>query len=61
MLYIAINRFKINRGKGNSKPSHTLYISHGTWDLKEDFSQWTKSEAFRSAHKNARGNRAPYQ
>ena len=88
-MYIAINRFKINRGKenefetlwrhrdshledvtgfikfhlakGNSEPSHTLYISHSTWNSTEDFSRWTKSEAFRSAHKNAGKNSALYQ
>jgi heme-degrading monooxygenase HmoA len=88
-MYIAINRFKINRGqedafenmwqrrethldnvpgfikfhlaKGNSEQTHTLYISHSTWHSKEDFTLWTKSEAFRLAHKGAGKHSDIYQ
>ena len=31
----------------------TLYASHSTWASKHAFTNWTKSEAFRKAHKNA--------
>ena len=80
-MFIAMNRFKIVKGKeiefenvwknrdsflenvpgfknfnlikGEAKEDHTLYASHSIWDSKEDFINWTKSESFRLAHKNA--------
>jgi len=80
-LYIAMNRFKINLGKGadfediwrkrdtrlkdvpgflsfnlvkgKSTEEYIIYASHTTWRSEEDFLNWTKSESFRSAHKNA--------
>ncbi len=39
--------------KGNTNKEFTLYASHSIWNSKEDFINWTKSEAFRLAHKNA--------
>ena len=42
-----------NLVKGNANEDHTLYASHSIWETKEDFWNWTKSEAFRLAHKNA--------
>ena len=39
--------------KGEEKEDHTLYGSHCIWNSNEDFINWTKSEAFRLAHKNA--------
>ena len=39
--------------KGNKYEEYTLYASHSIWNSKEDFINWTKSEAFRMAHKNA--------
>ncbi len=44
---------KFNLVKGETKDDHTLYASHSIWDSKKDFINWTKSEAFRLAHKNA--------
>ena len=44
---------KFNLVKGNQKDNHTLYASHSIWESKEAFINWTKSEAFRLAHKNA--------
>ena len=44
---------KFNLVKGDTKEDHTLYASHSIWNSKEDFINWTKSEAFRLAHKNA--------
>ncbi|MEM8826475.1 MAG: antibiotic biosynthesis monooxygenase [Pseudomonadota bacterium] len=50
--------FQLVRGPGHD--DHTLYASHTLWDSKEDFVAWTKSEAFRAAHKNAGDNSALY-
>ena len=80
-MFVAMNRFKIVKGKendfvnvwknrdsflenvpgfknfnlvkGEEKEDHTLFASHSIWNSKEDFINWTKSEAFRLAHKNA--------
>ena len=46
--------------KGATEDEFTLYASHSMWNSKEDFSNWTKSEAFRSAHKNAGGHSKIY-
>ena len=79
--YIAMNRFKIVRGKedifekiwkerdsklgevkgfinfnlikGKEHDDFTIYASHSTWSSETDFINWTKSESFRQAHKNA--------
>ena len=87
-MYIAMNRFKILRGretqfeeiwinrdthlksvpgfiefhlvKGLQDDTHTLYASHSTWESQEAFSDWTKSEAFRLAHKHAGEHRDLY-
>ena len=42
-----------NLVKGNTDEEGTLYASHSTWDSQDDFINWTKSEAFKLAHKNA--------
>ena len=34
--------------KGDSNDDYTLYASHTTWKSKLDFTNWTKSEAFRN-------------
>ena len=39
--------------RGNSEESYTLYASHTIWESRQYFIAWTKSEAFRRAHKNA--------
>lgn len=43
--------------KGPEGEGYTLYSSHVIWDSRADFEAWTKSEAFRAAHKDA-GNRS---
>ena len=42
-----------NLVKGESTDEFTLYASHSTWKSQDDFINWTKSEAFKLAHKNA--------
>ena len=46
--------------KGETCQDHTLYASHSLWESKVDFVNWTKSEAFRQAHKGAGENKNMY-
>ncbi|WP_306029224.1 antibiotic biosynthesis monooxygenase [Stappia sp. MMSF_3263] len=46
--------------KGPEREDHTLYASHTVWRDKDTFLAWTKSQAFRDAHKNAGGNKPLY-
>ncbi|MBK1636973.1 antibiotic biosynthesis monooxygenase family protein [Rhodovulum adriaticum] len=41
--------------KGPEKDGYTLYASHTFWESEAAFTAWTKSEAFRAAHKEAKG------
>ena len=44
---------KFNLIKSESNQEYTLYASHSVWESKDHFINWTKSEAFKLAHKNA--------
>lgn len=46
--------------KGPQREDHVLYASHTVWSDYAAFEGWTKSEAFRLAHRNAGGNRPLY-
>jgi len=46
--------------RGPKRDDHTLYSSHTLWRSYEAFEAWTRSEAFRAAHKDAGGNRPLY-
>ena len=49
-----VNGFiKFNLIRGEKEKDYTLYASHSTWKTQKDFENWTKSESFRKAHKNA--------
>lgn len=39
--------------KGPEREDHVLYASHTTWQSHADFEAWTRSEAFRAAHRTA--------
>ena len=39
--------------KGKKEDNHTLYASHSTWSSEDAFLNWTKSDAFRRAHRGA--------
>jgi heme-degrading monooxygenase HmoA len=39
--------------RGPRADDHVLYSSHTIWRSKADFENWTRSEAFRMAHKGA--------
>ena len=42
--------------KGPEHDDHTLFASHTIWASREAFVDWTRSQAFRDAHKNAGGH-----
>ena len=44
---------EFNLVRGKKEKDHTLYASHSKWKSKNDFMNWTRSESFRKAHKNA--------
>tara|TARA_B100001057_G_C22109864_1_gene666549 strand:- start:173 stop:475 length:303 start_codon:yes stop_codon:yes gene_type:complete len=46
--------------KGVKEDNFSLYASHSIWYSKNDFLNWTKSESFRLAHKNARQHKELY-
>lgn len=46
--------------RGPEADDHTVYASHTMWKTYEAFSNWTKSQAFRDAHKNAGENAHMY-
>lgn len=46
--------------KGPQKDGYRLYASHTFWESEDAFKAWTKSEAFRMAHKDAGGHSEMY-
>ncbi|RYF96093.1 MAG: antibiotic biosynthesis monooxygenase [Caulobacteraceae bacterium] len=46
--------------RGPAQEDHTLFSSHTVWRSHADFEAWTKSEAFRNAHRNAGDNKPLY-
>jgi heme-degrading monooxygenase HmoA len=46
--------------KGPEAEDHTLYASHTIWDSRAAFEAWTRSEAFRAAHRSAGDNKPLY-
>ena len=46
--------------RGPKAEDHTLYSSHTLWASREAFEAWTKSEAFRAAHRGAGENKPLY-
>jgi len=46
--------------KGEEKDGHRLYLSHTLWRDRAAFEGWTKSEAFRQAHKGAKSSGEMY-
>ena len=39
--------------RGPQREDHVLYSSHTIWRDRESFDDWTRSDAFRAAHRNA--------
>ncbi|HXV29845.1 MAG TPA: antibiotic biosynthesis monooxygenase [Sinorhizobium sp.] len=52
--------FHLLRGESMPEEGYTPFISKSTWESKDAFIAWTKSENFRAAHRNAGDNRAMY-
>lgn len=50
--------FNLLRGASNEE--YTLFASHSIWDSRQAFEDWTRSEAFRMAHRNAGDNKGIY-
>jgi heme-degrading monooxygenase HmoA len=46
--------------RGASEEDHTLFASHTVWRSREDFEAWTRSDAFRQAHRGAGENKPLY-
>ncbi|MEK6423761.1 MAG: antibiotic biosynthesis monooxygenase [Burkholderia gladioli] len=45
--------------RGPAREDHVLYASHTIWASHAAFVDWTQSEAFRAAHRNAGGANRP--
>lgn len=52
--------FHLLKGALNEDMGITLYATHTIWKSQEDFVNWTKSEHFREAHRNAGNNKGMY-
>jgi heme-degrading monooxygenase HmoA len=46
--------------KGPEREDHTLYSSHTVWTSRAAFDDWTRSEAFRAAHRDAGSGKRLY-
>jgi heme-degrading monooxygenase HmoA len=46
--------------KGPEREDHVLYASHSIWASRAAFEAWTRSAAFRAAHKDAGANKPLY-
>ncbi|QFT34656.1 antibiotic biosynthesis monooxygenase [Roseibium porphyridii] len=53
-------KFHLLKGPEDEENGTTLYATHTVWNSREDFVNWTKSEHFRAAHKNAGNNKGLY-
>jgi heme-degrading monooxygenase HmoA len=51
---------EFNLLKGPVREGYVLYSTHTSWESRAAFEDWTRSEAFRAAHRNAGDNRAMY-
>jgi heme-degrading monooxygenase HmoA len=47
--------------RGEEVDGATLYASHTLWTDRDAFLAWTKSEAFRQAHRGAKSSDAMYE
>ena len=52
--------FHLMKGAENESDGYRLYASHTLWESKAAFEAWTRSEAFRAAHRGAGDHRDLY-
>lgn len=52
--------FHLLKGPFDEEAGTTLYASHTIWADRDAFVDWTKSQSFRDAHKNAGNNMGMY-
>jgi len=43
---------ELNLINGNTNKEYSLYVFHSEWNSKDDFTNWSKSDSFRLAHKD---------
>jgi len=46
--------------RGPEAEEHTLFSSHTVWESRDAFEAWTKSDAFRTAHRDAGSHKGLY-
>tara|TARA_A100001037_G_scaffold88571_1_gene80270 strand:- start:40 stop:342 length:303 start_codon:yes stop_codon:yes gene_type:complete len=46
--------------KGSEETDYTLYASHTTWKSEKHFLQWTESDSFKKAHRQAKAPKGTY-
>ena len=46
--------------RGEAQEDYTLFSSHSVWRSRADFEAWTRSDAFRAAHRDAGSNKPLY-
>lgn len=46
--------------RGATTEQYTLFASHSVWESRAAFEDWTRSDAFRSAHRNAGDTKGIY-
>jgi heme-degrading monooxygenase HmoA len=46
--------------RGQKEKNSTLYSSHTTWQNRDSFEAWTKSEAFKKAHASVGDHKSLY-
>ena len=46
--------------RGTSDDEATVYASHTIWESRRAFEEWTESEAFRAAHRQAKAPEGTY-
>ena len=57
----AVPGFKnFNLLQGSANNDYTLFSSHVTWESRNDFEAWIKSESIRKAHANAGSRKEIY-
>ena len=47
--------------KGPERDDHVVYASHTTWESREAFDAWTRSEHFRKAHAQRKAPKGTYR